>query len=113
MNQGLTDDRRFARESAGHRRGITAGGRRAGAISSPPRTTFAGHRYHSYPHDYRPDDPDTDPPPPRPSPPATARNGGPPRAVAEELDRRQRDQIVTDLWNGQTWPPDPDAPPPF
>jgi hypothetical protein len=63
--------------------------------------TPTGHRYYSDPHDYRPDThpPAADPPPPQePRVPTT----------------RQRDEIITALWDGRkTFLPDPNDPAPF
>jgi hypothetical protein len=67
--------------------------------------TPTGHRYHSHPYDYRPDDqlpPDT----------ATARRGLP-KDLAARLERLEHDRRSTALWNGETIPDDDPEPPPF
>jgi hypothetical protein len=70
--------------------------------------TPTGHRYHSHPYDYRSDD-DL-------SAPAAGRTRRDlPKALTDELDRRERNRMTTDWWNGDTTPPDEDQvdPPPF
>jgi hypothetical protein len=69
-------------------------------------TTPTGHRYHSHPYDYRTDNdlpPDEAP---------TNRNL--PKDLATRLERIERDRRFTELWNGETIPPeDEDDPAPF
>jgi hypothetical protein len=67
--------------------------------------TPTGHRYHSEPYDYRPDD---DLPPDK----AAARQGLP-KDLAARLERLDRDRRFTTLWNGEEVPPDDEEPPPF
>ena len=67
--------------------------------------TPTGHRYHSEPYDYRPDD---HPPPGK----ATARQGVP-RDLVVRLERIERDRRTTALWNGTVAPLDDEGPPPF
>jgi Domain of unknown function (DUF222)/HNH endonuclease len=66
--------------------------------------TPTGHRYCSDPHDYRPDDG---------APPPTAMDPPPPQG-SSVLTAKQRDEIVTALWDGENaFPPDPHDPAPF
>jgi hypothetical protein len=66
--------------------------------------TPTGHRYYSDPHDYRPDDG---------APPPTAVDPPPPQG-SSVLTAKQRDEIVTALWDDENaFPPDPHDPAPF
>jgi hypothetical protein len=67
--------------------------------------TPTGHRYHSHPHDYRPDE---DLPPDK----ATAQQGLP-KDLAARLDRIERDRRAAARWEGEVVPPDDAEPPPF
>jgi hypothetical protein len=68
--------------------------------------TPTGHRYHSYPYDYRTDDelpPDKAP-----------KRRDLPKDLAARLERIERDRRSAALWNGETIAPDDeDEPPPF
>jgi hypothetical protein len=71
--------------------------------------TPTGHRYHSRPHDYRPDELPPDLPPDK----APARRELPKDLVAR-LERLERDRRTTALWDGEVIPPDDNEdPPPF
>jgi uncharacterized protein DUF222 len=65
--------------------------------------TPTGHRYHSRPYDYRPDD---DLPPDK----AAARRGLP-KELAARLERIERDRRAAALWNGEAVPDDGEPPP--
>jgi hypothetical protein len=65
-----------------------------------------GHRYHSHPYDYRTDN---DLPPDK-----APADRGLPKDLAARLERIERDRHFTELWNGETIPPDDeDDPAPF
>ncbi|OLT01939.1 hypothetical protein BJF90_30005 [Pseudonocardia sp. CNS-004] len=71
--------------------------------------TPTGHRYHSRPHDYRPDEFPPDLPPDT----APTRRELPKDLVAR-LERLERDRRTTALWDGEVIPPDDNEdPPPF
>ena len=71
--------------------------------------TPTGHRYHSYPYDYRPDEPDDELPPDK-----APTSRGLRKDLARRLERIERDRRSAALWNGETIPPDDDdEPPPF
>ncbi|MHA6616146.1 HNH endonuclease signature motif containing protein [Pseudonocardia sp. DLS-67] len=68
--------------------------------------TPTGHRYHSDPYDYRPDD--DLPPDKAPAAPGLSKD------LAARLARLDADRRTTALWNGETIPSDDeDGPPPF
>jgi hypothetical protein len=68
--------------------------------------TPTGHRYHSHPYDYRTDN---DLPPDK-----APASRGVPKDLAARLERIERDRRFTELWNGETIPPeDEDDPAPF
>jgi hypothetical protein len=72
--------------------------------------TPTGHRYHSQPHDYRPDDP----PPHDDPPPDKATTRALPQDLVRQLERLERDRRAAALWDGEAIPPhDEDEPPPF
>lgn len=67
--------------------------------------TPTGHRYHSEPYDYRPDED---------LPPGKASAGRRlPKDLAARLDRIERHRRTTARWNGEATPPDDEDPPPF
>ena len=70
--------------------------------------TPTGHRYHSDPYDYRPDD-DLN----LPAGKATAHKGRP-KDLAARLERIERGRRAAAIWDGATVPPgDEDEVPPF
>jgi hypothetical protein len=62
--------------------------------------TPTGHRYHSHPYDYRPDQPDDELPPDKAPKQRDLR-----KDLARRLERIERDRRSADLWNGETTPP--------
>jgi hypothetical protein len=70
--------------------------------------TPTGHRYHSHPHDYRPDEIPPDLPPDKAPTPK-----GLPKDLATRLERLERGRRSAALWDGETFPTDDDDPPPF
>jgi len=67
--------------------------------------TPTGHRYHSHPHDYRPDN--------ELPPDKTPARKGLPKDLAARLERIERDRRSAALWEGEVIPPDDAEPPPF